>query len=196
MVASTKLSGAIKFLVKGGKMINKTPEERKAISAKAHATRKANKAKIDAAREEALIYANGLKATIANLEFRLTALHHEEQMNVISCQLTDKALLSQEQIVKASIPWERSTGVYFLVWNDEVVYVGQSVNVYSRITHHSAKEFDRYAYIPCHEDALDRLESLYIHCFRPRLNGNANSTEKSAPIRLDKLLGIKLKEKA
>jgi hypothetical protein len=172
----------------------KTPEERKASAAKGVATRRAKREKREADREEALIYANGLKATIANLEFRLTALHHEEQMNVISCQLTDKALLSQEQIVKASIPWERSTGVYFLVWNDEVVYVGQSVNVYSRITHHSSKEFDKYAYIPCHEDALDRLESLYIHCFRPRLNGNANATEKSAPIRLDKLLGIKLKE--
>jgi hypothetical protein len=172
----------------------KTPEERKASAAKGVATRRAKKEKREADREEALIYANGLKATIANLEFRLAALQHEEKMNVISCQLTNRALLSQDEIVKTAIPWEQSSGVYFLIAGDQIVYVGQSVNVYSRIAQHS-KLFDRYAYIPCSVDVMDRLESLYIHCFRPPLNGNMNSVEKNAPIRLDKLLGFeKVKE--
>lgn len=171
----------------------KTPEERKASAAKGVATRRAKREKREADREEALIYANGLKATIANLEFRLATLQHEEKMNVISCQLTDKALLTREQIVATAIPWEQSSGVYFLIAGDQIVYVGQSVNVYSRIAQHT-KIFDRYAYIPCAVDVMDRLESLYIHCFRPPLNGNMNLVEKNAPIRLDKLLGIKLKE--
>jgi len=174
----------------------KTPEERSAIAAKSHATRRANKEKLEAARQEALVYAGGLKAEIANLEYRLANLVHEESISIVSCELTNKALLTREQIVETSLPWARSTGVYFLIDADEIVYIGQSVNVYARIAQHSDKTFDRYAYIPCEADVMDRLESLYIHCFRPRMNGNFNSTEKSAPIRLDKLLGFKHKEEA
>jgi len=171
----------------------KTPEERSAIAAKSHATRKANKEKLDKARSDALIFANGLKAEIANLEFRLSRLSHVEKMKTASSKLTNKVLLSEDEIVSAAVPWQRSSGIYFLVSGHEVVYVGQSVNVYSRIAQHLNKDFDRYAYVPCDVDVLDILESLYIHCLRPKLNGNKSSTEKSAPIRLDVLLGIKEK---
>ena len=52
------------------------------------------------------------------------------------------------------------------------------------------KRFDRYAFVPCAVDALDRLESLYIHCLRPRLNGNQRNDAKCAPIALDALIGM------
>ena len=54
----------------------------------------------------------------------------------------------------------------------------------------SNKRFDRYAFVPCAVDALDRLESLYIHCLRPRLNGNQRNDAKCAPIALDALIGM------
>jgi len=171
-------------------MQNKTPEERKAISAKAHATRRARREAEEAARQDAMKYAGGLRQQIAELEARLAALQRMETMNAVSAALHGKALLRADEIAMSALPWEKASGVYFLLDGDEVVYVGQAVNVYSRISQHTNKRFDRYAFVPCAVDALDRLESLYIHCLRPRLNGNQRNDAKCAPIALDALIGM------
>jgi hypothetical protein len=168
----------------------KTPEERSAIAKRAHATRKANKELLEKKRQEALVYPDWLRIQIVALETRLAELSKFEKMSVVSVALTNKTLLDGEQIAKLALPWEKSSGVYFLVQDQEVVYVGQSVNVYLRIAQHVDKKFDKYAFVPCKAELLDRLESLYIHTLKPRLNGNFNKQEKSAPIRLDKLLTL------
>ena len=171
-------------------MQNKTPEERKAIAAKGHATAKARREAAEAARQDALKYAGGLREKIATLELRLNSLERMEVMNAVSAEATGKILLRPDEITKAALPWARSSGVYFLLDGDDVVYVGQSVNVYSRIGQHTDKRFDRYAFVPCHVDALDKLESLYIHCLRPRLNGMQANGASCAPITLTALLGM------
>jgi hypothetical protein len=122
------------------------------------------------------------------METRIAELGRNEMMNIVSATLTDKVLLTADEIVKAALPWERAIGVYFLVQDKEVVYVGQSVNVYSRISQHRDKKFDKYAFVPCEAQVLDKLESLYIHVLRPKLNGDLTAGEKSAPIRLNELL--------
>jgi hypothetical protein len=49
------------------------------------------------------------------------------------------------------------TAFLFLIYEDEIVYVGQSVNMYSRITQHAVdKKFDRYAFVPCLKEHLDK----------------------------------------
>ena len=170
---------------------NKTPEERKAIAAKGHTTRRERIAREQAVREEAKQHVLGLKDEIKALEAKLADLRRLEVMNAASCALTGKTLLPEEEIVKAALPWDGLSGVYFLIANDEVIYVGQSVNVYARLSQHaSGKYFDRYAFIRCKPDILDKLESLYIHCLRPKLNGNIDTYVKNAPITLDKLLGL------
>jgi hypothetical protein len=171
-------------------MQTKTPEQRREIAAKAQATRRARRESAEAARQEALHYSSDLRRQIAALEARLAALRHTETMSTASATMTGKALLSGREIALAALPWEAATGVYFLIEGDEVVYVGQSVNVYARIAQHAAKIFDRYAFIPCSVDALDRLESLYIHFLRPKLNADQGNGAKCAPISLDVLLGI------
>lgn len=78
------------------------------------------------------------------------------------------------EIIEAARPVSEpvSCGVYFLVSGSEVVYVGQSVNVHARIAEHSRwKEFDSAAFISVPKDALDFVESFYIHTLSPRLNG-------------------------
>ena len=87
------------------------------------------------------------------------------------------------------MPWENFSGVYFLLDGDEIVYVGQAVNIYSRIAQHTDKQFDRYAFVLCDVDMLDNLESLYIHVLRPKLNGNQTNGAKIAPLSLEKLIG-------
>jgi len=168
----------------------KTPEQRREIAKKAHATRRANKELLEKQRHDALIYPEFLRVQIVALEARLAELSAFEKMSVVSAALTNKTLLDGEQIAKLALPWERSSGIYFLVQDQEVVYVGQSVNIYSRIAQHPDKKFQKYAFVPCEVELLDKLESLYIHTLKPRLNGNLTGQEKAAPISFAKLLSL------
>lgn len=62
------------------------------------------------------------------------------------------------------------TGVYFLIKNNEVVYVGQSTNVLNRIQGHKDKDYDQAFYIECEKDSLLELETKYIIAFTPKMN--------------------------
>ena len=171
-------------------MKNKTPEERRAIVAKGVATRRANSNARKSARQAALRYADGLQAKIDALELRLSSLERMETMHAVSSALTGKALLRPEEIAQAALPWATAPGVYFLLDGNEIVYVGQARHVYSRIAQHTSKRFNQYAFVPCAVNLLDRLESLYIHMLRPRLNGDQVNGTKCAPIALDTLLAM------
>jgi hypothetical protein len=70
-------------------------------------------------------------------------------------------------------------GVYFLLDRDEIVYIGSSVSVSSRVGQHVTerdraygKEFNRVLYLNC--PAADRLaiEGALIRLFSPRYNGS------------------------
>jgi predicted GIY-YIG superfamily endonuclease len=171
-------------------MHNKTPEERKAIAEKAVKTRLANIAIRKAREAEDAEKAFELRSKVAQLEKRIKELARTEKLHLASAALTGTALLSAKEIAAGSLPWNRACGVYFLLDGDEVVYVGQAVNVYSRIDHHRGKKFDRYAFVPCQPSMLDRLESLYIHFLKPRLNGVQADDGMYAPLSLRKLIGI------
>lgn len=70
-------------------------------------------------------------------------------------------------------------GVYFLFREEEVVYVGSSKNIASRIaTHIKTKSFDSYSKIHCNpEDMLD-LEFEYIVEYVPIYNLNLPDCNK------------------
>ena len=62
-------------------------------------------------------------------------------------------------------------GVYFLMKNCKVVYIGQSVNVYARIREHKThKSFTSWCFMACEKKHLDYIESKMIHHFKPKLN--------------------------
>ena len=170
-------------------MINKTPEERKASAAKGVATRQKNRREREAQRLLDIERRDSLKCEIKELELKRGILERHELSDKTALTLTNKILLSETEIVSAANPYELSTGVYFLVGGDRVVYVGQSVNVYARISQHHDKLFDSFAFIPCEKSILNALESLYIHVLRPPLNGNQHGG-KQAPLSLNKLLGV------
>lgn len=79
---------------------------------------------------------------------------------------------SQNAVLEAAIPTARASGVYFLIREGEVVYVGQSVDVLHRIARHrrEGKRFDAFSYIECDSAEMDRLETLYIKSFVPEEN--------------------------
>ena len=172
---------------------DKTPEERKAIAAKSVATRLANIAKRkaeDAAYEQ---QAKELKYGIKKLEEEFNCLTKEVQREVkfgeAVRRLTSDVLLREHEIVEHAVPLHTACGIYFLIFEKKIVYVGQSTNVFSRIfSHVQLKKFDSYVYMPCEKYMLNKLESLYIHFLSPPLNGNLHSGSKVAPLPLNALL--------
>jgi len=68
---------------------------------------------------------------------------------------------------------ERCSAVYFLILDNEVVYVGQTVSLVSRLGKHSEEKtgkWDSFLYIPCPEELLTKVEKWWISKLRPQLN--------------------------
>ena len=64
-------------------------------------------------------------------------------------------------------------GVYLLFWGDEIVYVGQSIHPYGRITQHDKeklKSFDSFRILHCRADNLYYWERKLIRRFVPKYN--------------------------
>jgi hypothetical protein len=77
-------------------------------------------------------------------------------------------------------------GVYFLFLNEQIVYVGQSGNVYSRIKTHieeGVKIFNRsFVQIIPPEINLLAVEKFYILKFRPKYNYETNAKSCDTPL--------------
>lgn len=63
-------------------------------------------------------------------------------------------------------------GVYFLFEAHDLVYVGRSINCYSRIDHHRAagRHFDYALVMPCPQEDSDWVETALIHALAPKQN--------------------------
>jgi hypothetical protein len=81
--------------------------------------------------------------------------------------------LSAEYILGLAKPVKKTCGVYFLMLEREIVYVGQSTNCNLRIGNHlldGQKAFDSYFVVECPTNRLDEMEAKYIVKFRPKHN--------------------------
>ena len=99
--------------------------------------------------------------------------------------MVSQPIANEKEIVSAASVDVPTAGVYFLIRNKRIVYVGQSVSVLGRIGNHAlegVKEFDSYAFIECEKENLNILESIYIHILAPEYNGNAIGGSKLAPV--------------
>lgn len=85
-------------------------------------------------------------------------------------------LLSESEILaqKRLLANELIQGIYFLIKDDEIVYVGQSTrSVYDRIFahfHEEKKHFDSYTILQSDEENLNDLEAAYIFMCAPLYN--------------------------
>jgi hypothetical protein len=61
-------------------------------------------------------------------------------------------------------------GIYFLVRENKVVYVGQGVNCGSRSLSHRDKIFDHVFAMPCPRKELNRVEAAFISVLKPKYN--------------------------
>lgn len=72
-----------------------------------------------------------------------------------------------------AVVFEKICGIYFLLLDGEVTYIGQSINCHFRISVHIAekkKDFNSCYIIRSEPEDLDNLEALYIKKFTPRYN--------------------------
>lgn len=77
------------------------------------------------------------------------------------------------------LPNIQSPIIYFLLDNDEVVYVGQSkVGLYRPYTHKD-KTFTHVAFINCKECELDDKETEFIKKYKPKYNKKAGNSDYS-----------------
>ena len=75
-----------------------------------------------------------------------------------------------------------SCGVYFLRYEGQIVYVGQSVSVYNRVSaHRKEKKFDQVSFLPCKQEELNNLEGFFIRLLMPKLNGHSRDGVHGAP---------------
>jgi hypothetical protein len=173
-------------------MDGKTLEQRREIAQRSLATRRANKAardeKIDDLGKEMWQLISQIKIYQHKLAELKLKMHITERVAPL---LADpfQLLLREDEIVERAAQTKRqlTSGVYFLVSEGRVVYVGQSLNVHKRITEHKSLTFDCYTWIPCKAEALNKVESLYIHLLRPPGNAISRSGGMCAPISLSDL---------
>ena len=72
---------------------------------------------------------------------------------------------------------ERECCVYFLIKNDEVIYVGKTIQGISRPLSHNDKDFDSFYMINCKDNELDIKEVEMICKYKPKFNKGISPIE-------------------
>lgn len=85
-----------------------------------------------------------------------------------------------EVISKATALGERpcTVGIYFLLLDDLIVYIGKSLNCEARIHSHigeKTKQFNRYAIQHLSAEKLEKAEAAYVFCWKPSYNRRVNA---------------------
>ena len=74
--------------------------------------------------------------------------------------------------IKKIKPPEETCGIYFLIKEGSVVYIGKSWNVYERVTEHVRRgvDFQDAYFVITPVDELDAVERGYIEEYKPEYN--------------------------
>lgn len=86
-----------------------------------------------------------------------------------------RGLLDASFITKKAMVFDSICGVYFLLKDDTIVYVGKSIAIMTRMCRHASeqrKDFNRVFVLECPQASMDRLERLYIEKFKPIYNAS------------------------
>lgn len=164
-----------------------TPEQRKAAAQKGKETRRRNLLAKRERQHQLELQRDTLYQEVRQLEEKLFSLRGNLEIFEAIASLSPSTLLREEEIIQQAQQYE-IPGIYFLIQNKKVMYVGQSVSVLRRIGNHFDKKFDSFAFVPCDKKVLDKLETLYIHLLRPPLNGEYSSGVKRSPFNLMEVL--------
>jgi predicted GIY-YIG superfamily endonuclease len=96
--------------------------------------------------------------------------------------------LSKEFILSSAVPFRQQCGIYFLIRDNKIIYIGQSVNIPARIVNHTKKNYTHIFCLECDESELDILERKYLQKFHPELNGFREKKQTKEKIWVNVLL--------
>ena len=98
----------------------------------------------------------------------------------------------EQGFVEVTNMFEESAAVYMLCWNEEVLYVGKSKDVFTRVGDHRRRmrkgitfKFNRVLVRFCKPNELYRLEFTYIRKYRPRYNIYDNVIQPVTNVKVD-----------
>ncbi len=78
--------------------------------------------------------------------------------------------------------------IYFLIKDEEIVYVGKTVDLMMRISSHlKTKDFDSFNYMVCDKCDLNKLETYYVLKYSPVYNKIIPNTSKFISQQLAKI---------
>ena len=95
-------------------------------------------------------------------------------------------LITKKEILKNQVNKQNISGIYFLIKNNKIIYVGQTSHFISRLAEHisSKKKFNSYSFIPVknNQERL-KLEVKYIKKLNPRENvqSKGNNNKRNIP---------------
>ena len=81
-----------------------------------------------------------------------------------------------EELGTESIDLSHSCLIYFLIKDDEVVYVGKTQRGLLRPLSHTDKDFNRLEVLECIEEVIDMLENEFIVKYLPKYNKSLNTS--------------------
>lgn len=113
------------------------------------------------------------KIEIDRLKIEIDRLKEKNSKLELSANAPLSILKSKKEIIDDAKIFMPKCGIYFLLEDSQIVYVGQSVNIYARIANHAnenLKKFTHYSFIECDRKDLSELEALYIGYLAPKLN--------------------------
>lgn len=85
------------------------------------------------------------------------------------------------------------TGIYFLIRNRKIIYIGQSTDVMRRLREHCQScWFTKFRVIECDYSRLDEYEKRLIKLFKPPLNTQHNTVRSNHKFRFLGRKGRKL----
>lgn len=91
------------------------------------------------------------------------------------------------------VVFNRVSCVYFLFVNEQLIYIGKSVNLYLRLTEHTlrkAPDLDEAKYIMVPIEELDDVETALIRYFMPERNGHNSVKFFLCPKTVEKEINI------
>lgn len=80
-------------------------------------------------------------------------------------------------------------GVYFLFDDDELIYIGSSINVHLRVAQHT-KTFTSYSFIKMPIKKARKLEKMYIKHYKPKYNVQRYKFWKHSEQKRQKILNL------
>jgi excinuclease UvrABC nuclease subunit len=108
-------------------------------------------------------------------------VHQEREDGYYSSPPSESEIAKSKQEIAQPTP-----GIYFLFDGDEIVYIGKSINIESRVVNHRGqgeKEFDSYSFVEVHDELLrNHLEAYYIYTVSPKYNSVVPPNNRYFPL--------------